>query len=313
MAITVTLVLSMAVLFAGILGSPTNESLNKSNGGLLLKNVHDLKSSNGNDFDDVITVLQWNILYDKYDIGLDSWVHRKKHVCNYIKEIKPEIIGLQEVMESQLNYLKSCLPEYVMVGEARDEIKNPLYNPIFIRKSTNLRVTRSGTFWLSFTPDQPGSKAPTSKEPRICTWAEIMIKTNDDKWQPVVMATTHLAYRSMETARTQIAILMSYLKEHVLKENVANQPIIVTGDFNWGHNSTVYNTMKDFGMHDTMADAKWIFPELTALPPYPGLIDYVWQTEFKSVMSATLMDRRPDNGRMLSDHRPVLAALKLLG
>ena len=85
-------------------------------------------------------------------------------------------------------------------------------------------------------------------------------------------------------------------------------PVILTGDFNWESNSSVYKSINMFGIKNTMETADIAYPALTALPPYPGIVDYIWQKGFDSLISATLMDSRP-NGRMLSDHRPVISVL----
>eukprot|EP00111_Clytia_hemisphaerica_P001980 TCONS_00005589-protein len=276
-------------------------------GGLNLRDVKRMTSSRPNILNNSnnLNILQWNILYDKVKNTSDSWLFRKDFVCDYINAVNPDIMGLQEVMESQLVELQQCLPHYHIFGEQRDSVPNALYNPILVKRSPKMRVTRTGTFWLSLIPDIKGSKAPTSKEPRICTWVEI----DNGSTKPFIVATTHLAWRSQKTAANQISILIQHLQSNILQD--AKQPLVVTGDFNWESNSTVYTTMKEAGFSNTMLDSQFVFPALTALPPYPGLIDYVWQQGFNSLFSATLMDNRPDNGRYLSDHRPVLAILRV--
>ena len=56
-------------------------------------------------------------------------------------------------MRNQLKDLQTCLPDYLVYGEPRENDHNPLYNPIFIRNLKRLDVTKSGTFWLSLTPE----------------------------------------------------------------------------------------------------------------------------------------------------------------
>lgn len=232
-------------------------------------------------------------------------------------------------MKSQLIDLQECLPEYSIYGAPRDNsTPNPLYNPVLIHTKSpiKLEVVRSGTFWLSDTPNEKSSKLASSKEPRICSWVELNAY---GCFKPIYVATTHLAYRSMRTATGQIRKLMSHISENIIphvsdkdgnipKNGIlhgkyhSDENIILTGDFNWESNSTVYSAMKNvFGMSNTMENSMVRYPALTALPPYPGLIDYVWQTGFRSMLSATLTDQRKDNGRYMSDHRPVVALLGL--
>lgn len=214
-------------------------------------------------------------------------------------------------MLNQLNDLRNCLLDYQQYGKPREDSKtdrNPLYNPLFVRKTSGIDAVAHGTFWLSYTPDAIESRIPSSKEPRICSWVKLVLGRRGDK-TPVFAATTHLAYRAERTAAEQIKILMTHMRRVVMSGR-ADLPLVVTGDFNWESNSTVYQVMVDSSMKNTMAGADESFPELSALPPYPGLIDYVWQHGFKSLLAATMTDARP-NGRMLSDHRPVVAVIKI--
>ena len=208
-------------------------------------------------------------------------------------------------MRNQLNDLQICLPDYLVYGEPRENGHNSLYNPVFIRSLKRFDVTESGTFWLSLTPEIFSSRLLSSQEPRICTWVKVNV-TSHEQPKEVIVATTHLAWRSMETAHKQINVLLSYLKRNVM---VGQQmPVILTGDFNWESDSSVYKFIDMSGIKNTMATADVAYPALTALPPYPGIVDYIWQKGFDSLISATLMDSRP-NSRMLSDHRPVISVL----
>lgn len=208
-------------------------------------------------------------------------------------------------MLNQLQDLRQCLPSYRYFGNSRDDRNNPLYNPIFVLQSKRINIIDYETFWLSRTPLKKGSRINSSREPRICSWVKLVL--NGSVKYPVFVATTHLAYRAEKTAEKQIEILMTQMKEVIGGFNVS--PLVVTGDFNWESNSSVYKTMEQFAMKNTMAEGTKTYPELSALPPYPGLIDYVWQRGLQSVFSAVMVDTRK-NGRMLSDHRPVVAVVK---
>ena len=38
-----------------------------------------------------LLIMQWNVLYDKKDIGADNWKYRKADVCDYINRIQPDV------------------------------------------------------------------------------------------------------------------------------------------------------------------------------------------------------------------------------
>ena len=224
------------------------------------------------------------------------------------------MIALQEVLANQLSELCQCLPGYKVFGQPIDRsVPNPQYNPILVntKSSLKLKVVRNGTFWLSETPEKEASRFASSKEPRTCSWVKLRRENYPGHTQePIYVANTHLTWRSMQTATQQVRALMTHLKDKIIKPQQCPR-IILTGDFNWESNGTVYKETKyGFGFSNTMEDGLLKYPALTALPPYPGLVDYIWQTGFNGVLSATLMDERPDNQRYMSDHRPVIAVLK---
>lgn len=256
---------------------------------------------------DIFRVVQWNILYDKTN-GSDSWENRKKDLCDYIRRMKPTVFGLQEVMRHQLDYLRSCLPRYNFAGLPIDSTPDALYNPVFYENSSRIQYIDSGTFWLSETPDQSASMLPNANYSRICSWVKLNYY-NSVTWKTIFVATTHITYTDEYIADQQVKILLSYLLHNVLKNKP--YPIILTGDFNWDDLSAMYNTMEQSNwFHNSMAIARLSLSQLTALDPYAGLVDYIWESNAVSLLSATMMDTRP-NGRMLSDHRPVFGAFLL--
>ena len=109
-------------------------------------------------------------------------------------------------------------------------------------------------------------------------------------------------------AKKQIEICTRYLKNTVMDRR--RYPIVLMGDLNGEDNTSVYKALENTDwLSNTMAESIKTYPALTNLekPSENGLTDYIWQNHFKSLLSATIMNVRP-NGRRLSDHRPVFAA-----
>ena len=52
-----------------------------------------------------ITVISYNIRYDNPDDGENQWSLRKEKVASYLRETQPDIVGMQEVLQHQLEYL----------------------------------------------------------------------------------------------------------------------------------------------------------------------------------------------------------------
>jgi endonuclease/exonuclease/phosphatase family metal-dependent hydrolase len=80
-------------------------------------------------------LITYNIRYANNHDGDDSWDNRKAKVVDILKTNNPDIIGLQEVLKKQLNYLDKNLDQYDYVGVGRDNGKTKgEYSPIFYKK-----------------------------------------------------------------------------------------------------------------------------------------------------------------------------------
>ena len=107
--------------------------------------------------------LSFNIRYDNPADGLDAWHHRVSSVADLVARYRPDAVGLQEAKKNQsedLAHVLGSLPnlDYAWLGVGRDDGRDGgEHNPIFYRRSA-LALEVSGTFWLSDTPEQPGSR-----------------------------------------------------------------------------------------------------------------------------------------------------------
>ena len=107
--------------------------------------------------DSSLNIMSFNIRYDNPNDGLNAWKNRKDIAAKTIVFYDVDICGLQEVLEHQLQNLAELMPEYEWIGVGRDDgIKKGEYAPIFYR-SENLQLLDNGFFWLSETPEIPGS------------------------------------------------------------------------------------------------------------------------------------------------------------
>lgn len=101
-----------------------------------------------------LKVMSYNIRYDNSEDGKNQWAYRRETLTNYFIKNKPDIIGMQEVLHSQLMDLTSSLNEYQYVGVGREDGKTKgEYSPIVYLKS-KLKMVKTSTFWLSQTPEK---------------------------------------------------------------------------------------------------------------------------------------------------------------
>ena len=91
----------------------------------------------------------FNMRYDNQGDAPNHWGARKERVANYIKEMKFDVFGTQEVLHHQFEDLKTLLPDYEGVGVGRDDgATKGEYSAVFYNKNV-FDALDSGTFWLS--------------------------------------------------------------------------------------------------------------------------------------------------------------------
>ena len=256
---------------------------------ILFSQVNDLK------------VISYNIRYDNPDDGDNNWKHRKETLINYFNENKPDLIGMQEVLITQLSYLDKSLDEYKYVGVGREDGKSKgEYSPIFYRNS-QLKLLETSTFWLSETPNEISIGWDAALE-RICTYALFEhLRTKKQFW----VFNTHFDHLGIE-ARAQSASLILKTIKNI---NINNFPVLITGDFNLTPNTIPIQTLqKDF--QDVM---NYLNPEDPRYGTFTGFdigknatqrIDYIFQKGF-TVNFAKHLWVKTENDLWASDHHPV--------
>ena len=261
-----------------------------------------------------LAVMTWNIRYDNRGDGANAWRHRRDWVAEIIRREQPDVLGLQEVLLGQLDDLRKSLPEFAVYGVGRDDGKQRgEFVPIFYRKD-RLKLLDSGTFWLSPTPEQAGSKGWDAAITRIASWVKLKEKQTGKTFYVI---NTHFDHRGA-TARSESAKLL--VKQ--LREQFADHPVILTGDFNTTPGSAPYQTLVTvegeklsiFGDTFTTSATKPEGPDstwngFTRIVPKQR-IDFIFTTPTIEVLThRTLDDQREE--RFPSDHLPVVTKLRL--
>jgi endonuclease/exonuclease/phosphatase family metal-dependent hydrolase len=153
---------------------------------------------------DRLRAMSFNVRYDTAADGDRSWDDRKEMVASVIRFHRPEIVGLQEPLAHQFEYLRERLPEYEWVGEGRraeDAVGE--HNPVGYRRERFDRLDWD-YFWLSETPDVPESVGWDAELPRILTWVELRDGHTGTRF---VAVNTHFDHRG-ERARLESARLL---------------------------------------------------------------------------------------------------------
>ncbi|GEM_PF-83259 len=190
-----------------------------------------------------LRLASFNLRYKtSLDEPLNAWADRKYKIEQIVKKYDLDIIGAQEPYIGQINDLLILLPEYDYLGLSRngDMATNQNFTPIFYKKA-RFEVMNHGQFWLSETPNIPGSIGWDAQSARICTWALFKEKATGKQFY---FYNTHFDHIG-STARLESAQLMiNYISPRV----TAGYPVILTGDFNSNNNTVPYINMATSGV-----------------------------------------------------------------
>lgn len=101
-----------------------------------------------------------------------SWEIRRDMQVDMIRKYDPDIIGTQEGLKEQIDYLEEQLPGYIVVGEGRKGGDADEHMAIFIKKD-RFRLRELQSFALSETPEIIGSGPEVN--PRMVTWVRLAL------------------------------------------------------------------------------------------------------------------------------------------
>lgn len=260
---------------------------------------------------DAIRAMTYNIRLDTEADGENRWDKRRHFFIEQINIVRPDILGLQEVVDGQLQDLKKAFPHHLFVGVARDDGKSAGEYSSLAFDRRRYRAADQGTFWLSATPDRP-SKGWDASFIRIATWARLVSRRNGS---PLLVVNTHLDNEGA-VARRQGALL---IREWLDKKYKTGTRVLVMGDFNSLPDAPplaeLTSGSEKFQLRDSYAASlsapvgtDGTFNGFRPNPDNPPRIDYVladsrWQVDRYAVLNW------PQAGRVASDHFPVIVDL----
>jgi endonuclease/exonuclease/phosphatase family metal-dependent hydrolase len=251
-----------------------------------------------------INVISYNIRYYNNTDGPNIWENRKENVKALLKFYDADIVGVQEAMANQFDYLKEN-SDYDAVGVGRDDgIRKNEFSGIYFNKNRFVKK-ETGNFWLSTTPDIP-SQGWDAALKRVCTWVRLYDKLNKKEF---IFFNTHFDHVGVK-ARIESAKL---IKEKI-QQLAPKLPVVFTGDLNVTPDSEAITTIKSF-----LIDTK----DVTIEPPYGPVgtfnnfnwndplkrkIDYIFVNKgFKVQKFAVLSDSKDQ--KYYSDHLPVFSRI----
>ncbi len=269
-----------------------------------------------------LKVLTFNIRYGTAKDGEDRWEVRRQQVFDLLRRQSPDLAGLQEALRFQIDEIRAALPEYGEVGVGRDDGDKKGEHAAILYRRDRFDLAEGGTFWLSDTPEAPGSTSWGNKTTRISTWGCFVEKSSG---RGVTLYNVHLDHESQPAREKGCELVAGRLRERRRLE-----PALLVGDFNAGERNVAIRYLK--GEPPPAG-------EISGAPPEPPLlidsfralhpgeaeagtfhafkggrqgekIDYIFAPPWVRVLEAEILHDQKD-GRYPSDHFPVMARLQI--
>ncbi len=268
-----------------------------------------------------ICIMTFNIRRDGKEPKKEyKWYNRVSYIQELLHEQKPDILGLQEAGNNQINDIKNMLGNnYAWIGEGRQQggivgwfCPVDEHTPIFYN-TRRFTLIDYDTFWLN-PKKQKRKRAWGAWLNRICTWA----KLKDVASQKIIWVfNTHLDHMSQQAKTEGLKLIINEINQRTHNHQ---EPAILMGDFNSDitpglpiGNIVQNNTYKMFDVKKLATNVDGV--NWTAFKDvWHGAhhtIDHLLinKPEFFSI-NRYVIPVRADNKRA-SDHNPVIVNLQL--
>lgn len=265
-----------------------------------------------------IRVMSYNIRLGVAEDGPNHWNLRKGATIAMIEDLKPDVFGMQEAYDFQLDYIAQNCQDYKIVGVGRDDGKHKGEHMAVAYNSRTLELLDWGTYWLSETPDVPSLGWDAACR-RTATWTLLKEKKSGKKF---FFVNTHLDHVGVIARKEGLALLYRRISEM----NPDGVPMVLTGDFNVLPDNEgltdINSIMKSARFNAKKADKEGSFNGFgkygasTAAPVLGKVIkeclpiDYIYYTGYGKCKRFEVVDRTYLNIPYISDHYPIFADLK---
>lgn len=256
-----------------------------------------------------LRVMSFNLRYKGGDKAPHDWASRLPLAVEQIELERPDLIGTQEGLLSQLVDLERELDGYRWVGQGREGGSHGEFMAIFYADE-RLELLEYDHYWLSDTPDVVGSKTWGNGVVRMTTWARFRERESGEQ---LVLVNTHFDHQ-VEEARVKSAELMAERDKRFGRRRV-----IMTGDFNCASGtSAAWKALVTDGPYQDSwfsaaerGEAIDTFHGWKAPRAGDRRIDWILHRGALEAISSKVCTYGRDE-RWPSDHFPVLAELRLV-
>lgn len=250
--------------------------------------------------------------------GENSWENRKEATPAMLADVKPDVFGVQEAYDFQLDYILATSPSYKAVGVGREDgVSKGEHMSVFYNTET-VELIDWGTYWLSETPEVP-SKGWDAHCYRTATWTLLKEKATGRKF---FFVNTHLDHRGFVARKEGLALI----HRRIMEMNPDGLPMVLTGDFNVMPDdeglTDLNKLMKSARFSAVDADPRGSYngwgqngkskgapllkqPDVDFLLP----IDYIYYSGFDVCTEFRVITKEYAGKPYISDHFPIMAYL----
>ena len=253
-------------------------------------------------------IMTFNMRTQTTNDGDNQFFLRAPYIKERLDAIKPDVIGMQEVQPVMYERLIADLPDYYIVGGGRGRDRGDEAVCVAFLKE-RFTLCDLETFWLSATPDQPGSRysGDQSPCPRVCTVVTLK-PLNGSPFRVFNVHTDHVGKVARVLASNQVLQKLSELNER------SPMPAFITGDFNADPDDLCITTITNYSavkLIDLTAGSGITFHEFGKRLVSGGIkIDYIFAGADTVCRSMTVC-RDERDGVFISDHFPLIAEVEL--
>lgn len=257
-----------------------------------------------------LKVITYNVRFDNPADGQHNWQYRREAAAALIRSLSADLVGTQEVLQNQLDDFLERLPNYGHLGVGREDGRLAGEFSAILYRRDRFRVVDSGNFWLSPTPEIPGSRGWDAACERIVTWGLFEEIASGIR---LAFFNTHFDHVGEVARRESAGLLLQKIQSLA-----AGLPVILSGDFNARPETEPISIILNSGfLFDARIRAAsvhgpfWSFHAFGRLPEEQRpLIDFIFVSRHFEVLEYwDIFDRVGEI--YYSDHNPILVRLKL--
>lgn len=247
-----------------------------------------------------LRVMTFNVRFPSEGDGENRWELRRAGAVAVLREKSPDVLGTQELQDAPAAWLAKNLPEYRCFGASRTGEPGGERPGVFYCRE-RAALIESGDFWLSETPDAPGTVSWGMDIPRTVAWGLFELAG-----RRFYLLNTHFPHRPEDAAaRVRCAALVA----KGIGVLPAGVPAILTGDFNCEPGDPPYKLLTA-SLQDAWTETNFRRGPSGTYHRFTGMegprLDWILYRGALRPVECETVDRSFD-GRYPSDHHPVFA------